>query len=154
MAAPLETFRPLIDACRDLDLSDRESAEAQLRTRFDPEGEAAAELRTRLLDLLDAGEIAHKGELPVKWGRAAKATPDSSDLSIDVVLMNGAGPRHTHPQGEVDYCIPLEGKPTFEGCPRGWVVMPPGSVHVPAVENGTMLIVYLLPQGAIEFLTD
>ena len=65
--------------------------------------------------------------------------------------MNGAVPRHTHPRGEVDYCFPLEGTPTFEGCPQGWVVMPPGSTHVPDVASGTMLIVYLLPGGAIEF---
>ncbi len=154
MAAPLETFKPLIDAATGLDLSDRAAAEATLTERFDPAGEDAKALRERLLALLDAGEIAENGELPVQWGRAAKATPESNDFSIDVVLMNGAGPRHTHPTGEVDYCIPLEGQPSFEGCEQGWVVMPAGSTHVPAVENGTMLIVYLLPQGAIEFHRD
>jgi hypothetical protein len=34
----------------------------------------------------------------------------------------------------------------------GWVVEAPGSQHVPTVAGGTMLIVYLLPQGRIEFL--
>jgi hypothetical protein len=37
------------------------------------------------------------------------------------------------------------------GEPPGWVVEPPGSVHVPTVAGGTMLIVYLLPRGEIEF---
>ena len=154
MPVLLDTFRPLIDAATGLDLSDRAAAEASLNQRFDPDGEAAVALREQLLALLDAGEIAQNGELPVKWGRAAKASAESGDFSIDVVLMNGAGPRHTHPTGEVDYCIPLEGEPSFEGCGKGWVVMPNGSTHVPAVENGTMLIVYLLPKGAIEFHKD
>ena len=154
MPALVDTFRPLIDACRGVNLADRAAAEVELTRRFDPAGGAADELRSQLMDLLDAGEIAQNGELPVKWGRAAKAAPDTSDFSIDVVVMNGAGPRHTHPNGEFDYCIPLEGTPTFEGCPKGWVALPPGSVHVPAVEGGTMLIVYLLPGGAIEFHKD
>ena len=34
----------------------------------------------------------------------------------------------------------------------GWVVESPGSEHVPTVEGGRMLIVYLLPEGAIEFV--
>jgi hypothetical protein len=34
------------------------------------------------------------------------------------------------------------------------VVEPPGSEHVPTVAGGRMLIVYLLPQGEIEFLAS
>ena len=66
--------------------------------------------------------------------------------------MTGPGPKHRHPTGEVDYCVALEGEPTFDGQPPGWVVMAPDSVHVPTVAGGAMLIVYLLPQGAMEFL--
>jgi hypothetical protein len=151
MPVTVDAFRPLIDAAKGLDLESPAAAVAELNARFDPRGAEAQALRSQLIDLLDQGAIAQNGELPVKWGRAAKATPESDDFSVDVVLMNGAGPRHTHPAGEVNYCIPLEGTPTFEGCGQGWVVMPVGSTHVPAVENGTMLIVYLLPGGAIEF---
>ncbi|MCP3914280.1 MAG: DUF4863 family protein [bacterium] len=81
-----------------------------------------------------------------------KALPESRDLSIDVVLMNGPGPRHRHPNGEVNYCVGLESTPTFDGDPPGWVVKTPESKHVPTVDGGTMLIVYLLPGGAMEFL--
>jgi len=154
MAAPVETFRPLLEAARGIDFSDPEAAAAELAGRFDPAGEDAAELRAALIDLLDDGSIAGNGEMPVKWGRVAKASAETNDYSIDVVLMNGPGPRHTHPTGEIDYCIPMEGEPTFEGCAAGWVVMPSGSTHVPEVTNGTMLIVYLLPGGAIEFHED
>ena len=66
--------------------------------------------------------------------------------------MNGPGPRHRHPDGEVSYCLAMDGEPTFDGRPPGWVVLPPDSNHVPTVEGGTMLIAYLLPGGAIEFL--
>ena len=45
----------------------------------------------------------------------------------------------------------LDGAPTFDGEPPGWVVKPPASSHVPTVAGGRMLIVYLLPSGAIEF---
>ena len=53
--------------------------------------------------------------------------------------------------GEVNYCVALEGEPRFDGHAPGWVVMPPGSGHVPTVSGGRMLIVYLLPKGQIEF---
>ena len=46
----------------------------------------------------------------------------------------------------------VDGSPTFEGEPPGWVVLEPGSTHVPTVAGGTMLIVYLLPHGEMEFL--
>jgi len=154
MAAPLAPFQPLLAAASGLDLSDPGAARDELTRRFDPSGDAASALRGALIDLLDEGSIAANGEMPVKWGRVAKATDETRGFSIDVVLMNGPGPRHTHPAGEVDYCVPLEGEPTFEDTSAGWVVMPPGSTHVPEVQNGTMLIVYLLPGGAIEFHKD
>ena len=148
----IETFRPLIDAARDLDLSDPAAAEAELQRRFDPTGPQAAALVEQLKGLLEEGRIAERGELPVKFGRVSKAVPETDDHSIDVVLMNGPGPLHRHPQGEIDFCIPMDGSPTFDGRPAGWVVYGPGSEHVPTVADGTMLIVYLLPTGAIEFL--
>ncbi len=148
----LQTFRPLLDAANGIDLSDPAAAEARLRERFDPTSPAAAEMVAELQRLYEQGEIANRGELPVKFGRVSKATPESDDYSIDVVVMNGPGPRHRHPAGELDYCIALDGEPTFDGRPPGWVVYGPDSVHVPTVAGGTMLIVYLLPTGAMEFL--
>lgn len=148
----LETFRPLLDAARDLDLSDPQAAEARLAQLFDPAGEGARALNARLRELLDAGEIANRGELPVRYGRVAKATDDTDGFSIDVVDMTGPGPEHRHPNGEIDYCVALDGAPTFDGRSDGWVVYPAGSVHVPTVAGGRMLIVYLLPGGAMEFL--
>jgi hypothetical protein len=149
----LETFRPLLDAAKGLDLSAGPEAETQLSERFNPNGQAAKDLNAALIRLFEEGKIANRGEPPVRWGRVAKAEADSYEFSIDVVHMSGPGPRHRHPNGEIDYCIALEGDPTFDGRQPGWVVMEPGSVHVPTVSGGLMLIVYLLPGGAMEFLS-
>ena len=148
----IDTFRPLLDAAQGIDLSDPASAKTELARRLDPAGSRARTLNAELAKLLADGRIAERGELPVKWGRVAKAGPETDGFSIDVVLMNGAGPRHRHPNGEINYCVALDGAPKFEGEPPGWVVLRPDSTHVPTVEGGTMLIVYLLPQGAVEWV--
>ncbi len=148
----LDTFKPLFEAAHGLDLSKPAEARAELQKRLDPNSPRAQTLRTSLLCLYEEGKIAQNGALPVRWGRAAKATPETLEQSIDVVVMNGPGPLHRHPLGEVNYCIALEGKPRFDGQEPGWVVFPPESRHVPTVSGGTMLIVYLLPKGQIEFI--
>ena len=62
-----------------------------------------------------------------------------------------AGPHHAHPLGEIDLVMPQEGDATFDSRPAGWVVMPPGSAHRPTVTDGRSLVLYLLPEGRIEF---
>ena len=108
----LETFRPLLDAAKGVDLSDPKQAERELHERFDPESQAAQDLNAKLCALLEEGKIADRGEPPVRWSRAAKPGDQTGGFSIDVVHMSGAGPRHRHPAGEIDYCIALEGQPT------------------------------------------
>jgi hypothetical protein len=148
----LDTFRPLLDAARDLDLTDPARARGELERRLAPGSTAAEELNRALVGLLEAGKVADRGAPPVRWSRVAKAGEGTEHFSIDVVDMTGPGPRHRHPNGEVNWCVALEGTPTFDGEPAGWVVEPPGSEHVPTVSGGRMLIVYLLPAGAIEFV--
>jgi hypothetical protein len=88
----------------------------------------------------------------IKYGRIFKPADDLHGFSVDVVDMTDiAGPHHTHPNGEIDLHMPLGGDATFDGRPAGWVVMPPGSAHRPTVAAGRALVLYLLPQGAIEF---
>jgi len=148
----IATFLPLLHAAEGLDLADPAAARAELTRRFDPQGAAARALNTALKGLLAQGKLAERGEPPVKYGRVAKAGEPTLGFSIDVVHMSGPGLQHRHPNGEVNYCVALDGQPTFDGHPPGWVVFPPESRHVPTVAGGTMLIVYLLPQGSIEFL--
>jgi hypothetical protein len=88
----------------------------------------------------------------IKYGRIFKPADDLHGFSVDVVDMADiAGPHHSHPNGEIDLHMPLGGDATFDGRPAGWVVMPPGSAHRPTVAAGRALVLYLLPQGAIEF---
>lgn len=88
----------------------------------------------------------------IKYGRIFKPAEDLHGFSVDVVDMTDiAGPHHLHPNGEIDLVMPLGGDATFDGRPAGWVVMPPGSAHRPTVSQGRALVLYLLPQGAIEF---
>lgn len=148
----LQSFRPLLDAARGLDLSQPALAAAELERRLPAASAAAGALNRELAALAASGAIANRGAPPVLWGRALKPSEASHDYSVDVVVMTGAGPRHCHTSGEIDWCVPLDGTPEFEGCRAGWVVLPPGSVHVPEVRGGRMLIVYLLPAGRIEFL--
>ena len=62
-----------------------------------------------------------------------------------------AGPHHTHPNGEIDLILPLDPGARFDGRPAGWLVCPPGSAHRPTVSGGRALVLYLLPQGRIDF---
>lgn len=148
----IASFRSLCEAARGVDLADPEAACAELETRLHPASERARALAATLARLLEEGRIAERGAPPVRFGRVSKPREETLDFSIDVVVMSAPGPKHRHPRGEVNYCIGLEGSPTFDGRPPGWVVLPPGSEHVPTVAGGTMLIVYLLPQGEIQFL--
>lgn len=88
----------------------------------------------------------------IKYGRIFKPAEDLNGFSVDVVDMTDiAGPHHTHPNGEIDLIMPLEGDARFDGQPAGWMVCPPGSAHSPTVTQGRALVLYLLPQGSIEF---
>lgn len=88
----------------------------------------------------------------IRYGRIFKPADDLQGFSVDVVDMRDlAGPHHVHPQGEIDLIMPLDGGATFDGRPAGWCVYPAGSAHSPTVRNGRALVLYLLPQGQIEF---
>lgn len=88
----------------------------------------------------------------IKYGRIFKPSPELHGFSVDVVDMKDiAGPHHTHPSGEIDLIMPLEGDARFDGRPGGWLVCPPGSAHRPTVSQGRALVLYLLPEGKIEF---
>ncbi len=88
----------------------------------------------------------------IRYGRIFKPAPDLHTFSVDVVDMKDiAGPHHAHPNGEIDLIMPIEGDATFDGRPAGWLVYPPGSAHRPTVANGRALVLYLLPEGRIDF---
>jgi hypothetical protein len=88
----------------------------------------------------------------IRYGRVFKPADDLHGFSVDVVDMADiAGPHHVHPQGEIDLVMPIDGTATFDTRGAGWLVYPPGSAHRPTVGGGRALVLYLLPQGQIEF---
>jgi len=88
----------------------------------------------------------------IRYGRIFKPSQELHGFSVDVVDMKDiAGPHHVHPKGEIDLVMPLQGEATFDGRSAGWLVMAPGSAHCPTVTQGRALVLYLLPEGRIEF---
>ncbi|WP_414707995.1 DUF4863 family protein [Rhizorhapis sp.] len=47
--------------------------------------------------------------------------------------------------------MPIDAAAQFDGRGAGWKVYRPGSAHHPTVSGGKALVLYLLPEGAIEF---
>ncbi|MCM5682781.1 DUF4863 family protein [Schlegelella sp. S2-27] len=88
----------------------------------------------------------------IRYGRVIRPSLETYGFSVDVVDMDDvAGPHHIHPTGEVDLIMPLAPDARFDGSPAGWKVYPPGSAHRPTVRQGRALVLYLLPEGRIEF---
>jgi hypothetical protein len=88
----------------------------------------------------------------IRYGRIFKPAEDLHGFSVDVVDMNDiVGPHHAHPNGEIDLIMPLDSAAAFDGRGEGWLVYPPGSAHKPTVSGGRALVLYLLPEGRIEF---
>lgn len=89
----------------------------------------------------------------IRYGRVIKPDRALAGFSVDVVEMDRIkGPHHRHPNGEIDLVMPLEGEPRFNGRPAGWKVYEAGSAHYPNVTGGRALVLYLLPQGEIQFV--
>jgi len=94
---------------------------------------------------------AHEGG-GIAYGRVIKPGPATHGFSVDVVRMKDvAGPHHAHPTGEVDMIMPIDATAKFDGCGAGWLVYDAASAHSPTVSDGEALVLYLLPDGAIEF---
>jgi hypothetical protein len=146
----VEALSPIIDAiCKG---APKDSSEAvRMNSAFPIDSDHMASIKAALVSGQEAGWLTPNGEGGMRWGRLAKATPETGNLSIDAVYMEQAGPGHTHPNGEYDLCFALDGDPKFDGNSEGWVVYPPGSWHIPTVTGGAMIILYFLPEGKIKF---
>ena len=88
----------------------------------------------------------------IKFGRIIKQGPETSGFSVDVVLMNNIkGPYHGHPNGEIDMIIPETADAKFDGQGQGWLVYETDTEHYPTVTDGKAIVLYLLPEGEIDF---
>jgi len=77
---------------------------------------------------------------------------ETGGLSVDVVdLTDLVGGLHSHPVGEVCMVMPITPGARFDGTDRGWCVFEPETSHHPTVTNGRALILYMLPEGRIDF---
>lgn len=98
------------------------------------------------------GWLANREGGGLRYGRIFKPAPELHGFSVDVVDMTDiAGPHHVHPTGEIDLVVPIDSGARFDGRAAGWLVLPPGSAHRPTVSQGRALVLYLLPEGRIDF---
>ena len=126
-----------------------EALEAELCRRFPPDGEAFQAIEAACHAAIAAGWMCRQGGPGRRFGRVIE---DVHGLSVDVVdLENIVGPYHRHPTGEICMIMPITTTARFDGCGRGWKVYGSGSAHRPTVTDGEALVLYMLPEGRIEF---
>ena len=126
--------------------------ERRLNDEFPADGEFFRDIRDACEQGIDAGWMCQQGEGSRKFGRVVQPGMATHNFSIDVVdLTDLIGPHHRHPTCEIDMIMPLTPSARFDGRAAGWLVYPPDSAHRPTVSDGRALILYLLPNGEIEF---
>ena len=126
--------------------------EAELNGAFPADGAAFREVFAACLAAIAAGWMCNRQAGGIKFGRVIKPGDATRGFSVDVVEMdNLKGPHHRHPNGEIDMIMPLTPGARFDERGAGWLVYGPDSAHSPTVSEGKALVLYLLPQGAIEF---
>jgi hypothetical protein len=126
--------------------------QAELNEAFAPDGPVFQELFEACRGAVAAGWMCNREGGGIKYGRVIKPSEATHGFSVDVVEMdNIEGPHHRHPNGEIDMIMPLTPQAKFDGHGAGWLVYAPDSAHRPAVSDGKALVLYLLPQGAIDF---
>jgi hypothetical protein len=143
----VELLAPLAQTLAGVDVGQQDAAAAVERL-LPFRGELVARIRAAAVAAIDSAWLLPKTNAGIRFGRVAK---DLAGMSVDAVLMDQAGPRHRHPNGEIDLCFTLRGNATFDGHSEGWVVYGVDTAHVPTVRAGQMMILYFLPGGAIDF---
>jgi hypothetical protein len=124
----------------------------RLEAKFPPGGAVFDEIERLCHQGCAQGWLCAREQGGIRFGRPIKPGANTHGFSVDVVEMADIeGPRHKHPNGEIDMVMPIDGEARFDGTARGWKVYGPGSVHRPTVRGGKALVLYLLPEGAIEF---
>ncbi|HEY6335484.1 MAG TPA: DUF4863 family protein [Alphaproteobacteria bacterium] len=126
--------------------------DAELNAKFPPAHPTFRAIEAACHAAIGAGWMCNREAGGIKYGRVTKPSPALAGFSIDVVDMKDCkGPHHRHPNGEIDMIMPIVPGAKFDGHPAGWRVYGPGTAHYPTVRGGQALVLYLLPDGAIEF---
>lgn len=125
---------------------------AKLNAAMPADGSFVQEIRDACDAAIAAGWMCAQGEGNRKFGRVIQPSPATGNLSVDVVeLTDVVGPLHRHPNGEICLILPVTPGAAFDGQKEGWKIYRAGSAHRPTVRGGTARILYLLPDGQIEF---
>jgi Domain of unknown function (DUF4863) len=128
------------------------SLQAELNREFPQDGKVLNNIKQACHDAIAAGWMCKYEDGGIKYGRVIKPVAETAGFSVDVVQMKDVvGPHHRHPQGEIDLIMPIDDTAQFDQHGEGWLVYAPNSAHHPTVTNGTALVLYLLPNGEIEF---
>ena len=126
--------------------------EARLNHEFPPASKTFRTLACLCAEGEKDGWLMAREAGGIRYGRAIRPGDITGNFSVDVVRMKDVrGPHHVHTTGEIGAIFPLEGAPQFDGHDEGWYVYGPGSDHHPTVAGGDAYVLYLLPDGAIEF---
>ena len=124
----------------------------ELSRRFPGDGELFGRIESACHQAIADGWMCAEGGAGRRFGRIIEPGDATGGLSVDVVdLENIVGPHHRHPTGEICMIMPITDGARFDGRPRGWCVFEPGSDHRPTVTDGEALVLYMLPEGRIEF---
>lgn len=165
-----ELLSPVLAKVAALDPGSRDTPEAvtqlelELEAAFPFDGEQVQAIGAEIARGVDEGWLCNRGEAHARFSRLAKPTPQTHDLSIDIVSLIGDAVEHTHPRGEVTIGFRAsdaqaeaddqrDGDPQFDGRGTGWVFLAPGSRHVPSVKGHRMNLIYFLPGGAVQWHT-
>ena len=123
-----------------------------LNTIFPPVGDTFQRIKAACHEAIREGWMCSQGTSGRQFGRVIEPSSETGNLSVDVVdLTNIVGPHHRHPNGEVCLIMPIDAGAQLDGHGAGWCVYGPGSSHYPTVTNGRALVLYLLPDGLIEY---
>ena len=146
----LDTIASVASAIGDRPLDDRLAA--FLNAEFPKNGKAFADLEALCAEGERDGWLLGREAGAVKFGRAVKPGAEAGRFSVDVVRMKDVkGPHHVHTTGEIGAVMAIAGAPKFDAFDEGWYVYGPGSDHWPTVAGGEAYVLYLLPDGAIQF---
>ena len=146
-----ELIRPVTDLVSNTTIDS--SLAEELNRRFPPGGEVFDAIERACHEAIADGWMCANGEEGgPRWGRVIEPREETGGLSVDVVdLTDLVGGLHGHPTGEVCMVLPITPGAQFDGNDRGWCVFDPETSHHPTVSNGRALVLYMLPEGKIEF---
>ena len=123
-----------------------------LNRSFPAAGEPFRLIREACHAGIAAGWLCAQGDAKRRFGRIFEPGEATHGFSVDVVdITDLVGNHHRHPTGEIDMIMPVTPQARFDDQGAGWLVYPPGSAHRPTVTGGRALILYLLPEGKIEW---